>query len=76
MYRIMNSSKRSFIVKATEVLKGGTNFAYTPKDGEKAVILAPGQAVYEVVDELGKQLETYQGIVIVEKVKEKTKKGK
>ena len=74
MYRIMNSSKRSFIVEAELVLKGGTKFAFVPKDGTEATILEPGQKVYEVQDKLGKQLATYQGIVVVEIVKEK--KGK
>ena len=78
MYRIMNSSKRSFIVEAGDVLKGGKEFS-TRKYQEtsiKSKILAPGATVYEVSDSLGKLLSTYQndGIVVVEIVKEK--KGK
>lgn len=61
MYKIINQSKRSFIVKATEVLKGGEKH---PIKGE--MVIAPGTKVYEVTDELGKILTTYSDILVVE----------
>ena len=79
MYKIMNSSKRSFIVGAEDVVKGGEQFVSRTKSDTKekviSVRLAPGNEVYEVSDTLGAMLATYAGIVVVEKPKA-IKKGK
>ena len=76
MYKIMNNSQRSFIVGAEDVIKGGERFN-SRKIQDKQIVsvkLHPGKEVVEVSDKLGKELSTYQGIVVVEIVKEK--KGK
>lgn len=77
MYRIMNSSSRTFIVGSDDVLKGGEKFESRQVAGKKimSVRLHPGKEIFEVTDKLGKELSTYQGIIVVEAVKE-TKKGK
>lgn len=62
MYKIINQSARSFIVKAEDVIKGGKK---GHKDNEK--IIESGASVVEVSDELGENLSTYSGILIVEK---------
>ncbi len=66
MYEIINNSKRSFIVDAKEVVKGGIK---GHRDGEKILTVSP--AIVEVSDKLGKSLATYQGIQVVRQTKDK-----
>lgn len=70
MYKIMNNTKHAFIVASKGVFKGGVKF-----NNDKEVRIDPGQSIYEVDDETGKALSSYQGIVIVEKVEDKVKKN-
>lgn len=65
MYRIMNDSKRSFIVRADEVIKGGK---VGQEKGTK--IIPAGKAIVEVSDKLGKFLSSYKDITVVEIIKE------
>lgn len=69
MYRIMNDSARSFIVKADQVLKGGVK---SDIKGEK--IIPGGKSIVEVTDSFGKFLSGYAGVTIVEIVKDKKEK--
>ncbi len=72
MYRIINQSPRTFIVKAEDVLKGAKKH---PIKGEVEIQSGPG--IIEVTDKLGKTLKTYPGILVVEILEEKEpKKGK
>jgi len=71
MYRITNSSNRSFIVRAEDVIKGASA---GHKKEEK--IIEPGKGIVEVSDKLGKNLVGYAGITVVEIVEEKKTKGK
>lgn len=63
MIKIINQSQRSFIVKASQVLKGGLSGGNAL---EKIIPASP--KVIEVTTKLGKFLATYQGILVVEEV--------
>ncbi len=65
MYRIINQSPRTFIVKAEGVLKGGKKH---PIKGELEI--PPSPSIVEVTDKLGKTLKTYSGILVVEAIEE------
>lgn len=75
MYRIMNNSTRSFIVRGESVLKGGVkiNERKIKVEGKDVktfdVRLDPGNTIYEIENRMGKDLSTYRGIVVVEVVK-------
>lgn len=72
MYKIMNQSARSFIVRAEDVIKGGTKAQNT-----KEKIIPGGPNIVEVTDKLGKSLKGYAGILIVEIIEEEDpQKGK
>jgi hypothetical protein len=61
----MNQSSRAMYVNADDVLKGGQA---SHKKTEK--ILPAGKSIYEVTDKLGKQLQAYDGFMVIEIVKE------
>lgn len=71
MYKIINQSSRSFIVKADSVIKGGKEHSIK---NEK--IIPPGPGTVEVKDELGASLATYTGILVVEAPEGAAKKKK
>ncbi len=69
MWKIMNNGRRSFIVGKEDVIKGGVKRVYPagPTTREE-VELRPGNYVYEVTNECGKMLATFdREIFIMEK---------
>lgn len=62
----MNDSKRSFIVRTEDVLKGGK---VSENKAEKYIL--GDKAIADVTDKLGKILSTYKGITVLEIVKGK-----
>ncbi len=74
-YRIMNQGPRSHMVDSRDVLEGGIKIS-DPKQTASGVIagvtaIIPGKSIVKVTDRLGRRLEKYSEIVIVEKTSEK-----